>query len=114
MTCLRYFTVFMITRIVDPLLCLTVSITLREKPLPFTPARRMIAELIDAAGGIPEVAASTSTAVSPTREVNGKESTDDEEDNLVLTGLSEVNLLEGLTAGRHKSSTLLYTHRARA
>ncbi|PCH35941.1 hypothetical protein WOLCODRAFT_126429 [Wolfiporia cocos MD-104 SS10] len=84
---------FMTTKFADPLLSLTVSTTLREKPLPITPPRRALAALIDAAGGI---------ALDPTSPVrpNGPEddSANNAEDDDTLAGFVEVNLLEGLQA----------------
>lgn len=78
-------------KVPDPLLCLTVSATLRERPLAVTNARKSLQALIDAAGGLPTPA----HAGSPTR-MNGE---DDEYDRIDLTGLDEVNLLEGLAIG---------------
>ena len=41
----------MITKVPDPLLCITVSTTLRHKPYSMTGPRKTLAALIDAAGG---------------------------------------------------------------
>ncbi|EMD33815.1 hypothetical protein CERSUDRAFT_98362 [Gelatoporia subvermispora B] len=74
---------FMPLRIVDPLLALTVSITLREKPLPVTPPRRALVALLEAADG----------SQGPTSPIatNGANPED-----IILSGPKEVNLLEGL------------------
>ncbi|THH31398.1 hypothetical protein EUX98_g2797 [Antrodiella citrinella] len=83
---------FMTTTVQDPLLCLTVSSTLREKPLAITSARKPLQALLDAAGGLPTPV----LASSPTR-LNGED--DDEYKQIDITGLDEVNLLDGLTLG---------------
>lgn len=82
---------FMATKEDDPLLCLTVSTTLRPKPLTMTPAREPLALLLEAAGGL-------STTVDPTTptNVNGE---DDEDESIDVIGLDEVNLLENLSLG---------------
>ncbi|KAI0309582.1 TRAPP trafficking subunit Trs65-domain-containing protein [Amylostereum chailletii] len=69
----------------DPLLCLTAYITLREKPVPMTPAREPLAALLAEAGGLP-----TSPTTSKRKEDN------DDEIYGRIAGLEEVNLLEGL------------------
>lgn len=76
----------------DPLLCLTVSATLREKPSPLTGPRRRLAEFIDIVGGIPAYPA---TPTTPLKKGTGDEDDYDDE----LTGLEEVNLLGGLSSG---------------
>ncbi|KZT04225.1 uncharacterized protein LAESUDRAFT_728468 [Laetiporus sulphureus 93-53] len=83
---------FMNTRFPDPLLSLTVSATLREKALPVTPARRTLSSMIEEAGGLPGLV----NPMSPARPsgIVGKEDEDDE----LLLGLEEINLLEGLQA----------------
>ena len=78
------------TKVPDPLLCLTVSATLREKPLAFTAARQSLLALIEAAGGLPDV---REPATPLTIRVNGE----DDDQKADITGLEEVNLLEGLT-----------------
>ncbi|OJT14529.1 hypothetical protein TRAPUB_8932 [Trametes pubescens] len=87
---------FMVTKVADPLLCITVSTTLRNKPLPMTPPRATLATLIEAAGGL-----KSSGLASPVK-TNGaamdQPPSDSDEDDL-LSGLQEVNLLEGLSAG---------------
>ncbi|KAH8993508.1 TRAPP trafficking subunit Trs65-domain-containing protein [Lactarius akahatsu] len=72
----------------DPLLCLTASITVREKPLPMTPARSALAEMLLAAGGPPKSPASASA----------EPFTSAQEYDKFYHGLDEVNLLEGLSA----------------
>lgn len=76
----------------DPLLCLTASITVRERPVPMTPARAALAAMLMEAGGFPE-----SQASAP------MESFNDETDKS-YHGLDEVNLLWGLSSGTHISS----------
>ncbi|GBE80412.1 hypothetical protein SCP_0301270 [Sparassis crispa] len=86
---------FMATKIPDPLLCLTVSATLREKPLAMTPSRHALAALIDTVGGLPNVLGqvmSPSKANGPDTEGN----TEDDGDDVHLYGLEEINLLENL------------------
>ena len=75
----------------DPLLCLTVSTTLREKPVSVTPARKHLATLIAAAGGLPKTPAV----------LNGAD--EDEDEPRKQTGLDEVNLLGGLLSGERAS-----------
>lgn len=81
----------MTTKVPDPLLCLTVSVTLREKPLSITSARKALQEMIDAAGGLP----GPIFASSPTK----LRAEEDENDRIEVTGLDEINLLEGLAIG---------------
>lgn len=76
----------------DPLLSLTVSATLREKPSPFTGPRQRLAELIDAVGGIPSY---PGTPITPLKDNTSNRNEDDDE----LAGLEEVNLLGGLSSG---------------
>jgi hypothetical protein len=78
----------------DPLLCLTASITIRERPVPMTPARGVLASMLMEAGGLPE-----SQPSAPTM------SFDDEVDKS-YQGLDEVNLLWGLSSGTHTSYLL--------
>ena len=73
----------------DPLLCLTATITVREKPIPLTPARAGLAAMFKEAGGHPDLPQSA-RAVS-FDDVHGI-------DNF-YHGLDEVNLLEGLSSG---------------
>lgn len=77
------------TKVPDPLLCLTVSATLRDKPVPVTPPRQSLAAMIEAAGGL----ASPIDAKSPGGTLENGDGSED------LTGLEEVNLFEGLTIG---------------
>jgi hypothetical protein len=73
----------------DPLLCLTASITVRERPVSNTPARAVLAAMLKEAGGLPE-----SRPSAPTESFN------DEMDKTYL-GLDEVNLLWGLSSGTY-------------
>lgn len=87
----------MLTKVADPLLCITVSTTLRNKPLAMTPSRATLAALIDAAGGL-----KSGGLASPVKTNGGatdQRASDSDEDDL-LSGLQEVNLLEGLSAGK--------------
>ncbi|KAI9465379.1 TRAPP trafficking subunit Trs65-domain-containing protein [Lactarius psammicola] len=72
----------------DPLLCITASITVREKPVPMTPARSVLAAMLLAAGGLPKSPASAGT----------EPFTSAQEYDKFYHGLDEVNLLEGLSA----------------
>ncbi|EIN11169.1 hypothetical protein PUNSTDRAFT_141620 [Punctularia strigosozonata HHB-11173 SS5] len=80
---------FLRMNVANPLLCLTVSATLRDKAIAVTPARQPLQDLIDAVGGLPAV---TSTSDDSSRGLDGDKHTND------LKGLDEVNLLEGLAA----------------
>lgn len=71
----------------DPLLCLTISATLREKPLPISTKHPLSKFFASTGGRFP----------SPPESPNGEVSSQEESD--VLDGLEEVNLLEGLLAG---------------
>ncbi|OCH88177.1 hypothetical protein OBBRIDRAFT_108754 [Obba rivulosa] len=75
---------FMSLRTMDPILSLTVSVTLRDRPLPITPPRRALAALLEATDGSQLGATSP---ISP----NGANSADS-----LISGLKEVNLFEGL------------------
>lgn len=70
----------------DPLLCLTASITIRERPVPMTPARSVLASMLMEAGGLPESQPSA-TMVSFDNEIDKS-----------YHGLDEVNLLWGLSS----------------
>jgi hypothetical protein len=75
----------------DPLLCLTASITVRERPIPMTPARAVLLTMYEEAGGQPELPKSAGTETfNDAREIDG-----------AYNGLNEVNLLEGLSSGIH-------------
>ena len=78
------------TKVPDPLLSLTVSTTLREKPVNVTPPRKALETLIDAAGGL----------ASPMDPNSPGGIGEDDESKMDLTGMEEVNLFEGLTIGR--------------
>ena len=79
----------------DPLLCLTASITVRERPVPMTPARAVLSAMLMEAGGIPE-----SQPAAP------MESSSDEIDKSYHV-LNEVNLLWGLSSGTYIFSSLI-------
>ncbi|KAH9839023.1 TRAPP trafficking subunit Trs65-domain-containing protein [Rhodofomes roseus] len=87
---------YMATKFEDPLLSLTVSTTLREKPLPVTPPRQSIAALLEEFGG----SSNPLDVMSPIKSAagdapnNGEQNDDDD----LLSGLEEINLLEGLQA----------------
>lgn len=76
----------------DPLLCLTVSATLRERPLSLTGPRQRLADLITAAGNDP------SDPTSPLTPIRGTDDDGDPSDELAR-GLEEVNLLGGIASG---------------
>jgi hypothetical protein len=82
----------------DPLLCLTASITIRDKPVPMTPARAVLASMLMEAGGLPESQPSAPMV-----------SVDDEIDKSYHV-LDEVNLLWGLSSGTHVVSSLIVSH----
>ena len=73
----------------NPLLCLTVSTTLREKPIPTHP-KHPLAVFLTSLGGKRFIAPE-----SPTDPEQGIQ----EDDPQLLDGLEEVNLLAGLLAG---------------
>ena len=81
-------------RMQDPVLCLTVSVTLRDKPMSATAQRQELIELFKASGGVYKV-----VQAKPNGSVPPKDQDTDEDD--VLYGLEEVNLLEGLIEGTH-------------
>jgi len=80
----------------DPLLCLTVSTTLREKPIPLTGPRQRLADLIMATENI------SLDPASPVTPVRGSDDDSDPAEELVR-GLEEVNLLGGIASGRSSS-----------
>lgn len=80
----------------DPLLCLTASITIRERPVPITPARAVLASMLVKAGGLPESQPSA-PMVSPSNAEIDKS----------YHVLDEVNLLCGLSSGTHIFSSLV-------
>ncbi|KAI0088084.1 TRAPP trafficking subunit Trs65-domain-containing protein [Irpex rosettiformis] len=85
---------FLPTKMSDPLLCLTVSTTLRDKLVPVTHAREQLQALIEAAGE----PASPSDPRSPVSPI----SKDDQDE---LGSLEDINLLEGLTIDPSFSSS---------
>jgi hypothetical protein len=74
----------------EPLLCLTVSATLREKPIPLTGPRQRLADLITAAGNVSLDPASPLTPI-------GDDGRDPSEE--LVRGLEEVNLFGGIASG---------------
>ena len=86
----------MITKVPDPLLAITVSTTLRNKPLAVTPPRKALAALIEAAGGLKSA---NERVMSPIRSNGLNDGQHDSDDEEILTGLQEVNLLEGFATG---------------
>lgn len=82
--------------VTDPLLCLTVSATLREKPLAFTQPKHPLA-LYFASVGQPLTVPGSPTTPNEA----AVETTEDK-----LDGLEEVNLLEGLLAGERIRNTI--------
>ncbi|KAI0360396.1 hypothetical protein OH77DRAFT_1418315 [Trametes cingulata] len=85
---------FMLTKVPDPLLCITVSTTLRNKPLAITPPRQTLALLIEEAGGL-----KSATVASPVKANGTEQQSSDSDEDEILAGLQEVNLLGGLSAG---------------
>ena len=85
------FVVFLSFAMCDPLLCLTASITVRERPVCATPARAVLAAMLKGAGGLPE-----SQPSPPTQSFN-------DEIEKSYHGLDEVNLLWGLSSGTRVS-----------
>jgi len=77
----------------DPLLCLTASIAVRERPMPITPARAVLAAMFKEAEVLPEF--------SPP--VRTQSSNNAYESDKFYHGIVEVNLLEGLSSGTASS-----------
>ncbi|KAG8755865.1 hypothetical protein FRC12_010753, partial [Ceratobasidium sp. 428] len=77
----------------DPVLCLTASTTLRDKPMSETPQRKELIELFKSAGGVYDVVKSKANGNVPPKDDKDVDVDD------VIYGLEEVNLLEGLTDG---------------
>lgn len=90
------YSVYVRTEFNDPLLCLTTSITLRDKPLPSTPQRRSLLDLIDAAGPLPPLLESSSPKDTDASPENDLSAARHAERGFLL---EEVNLLEGLSSG---------------
>ncbi|KAJ6538550.1 TRAPP trafficking subunit Trs65-domain-containing protein [Mycena vulgaris] len=80
----------------DPLLCLTVSATLRDRPQTLTRPNHPLAHFLASVDFLPAATAPASPT-SPTA-ANGAPPTDATPDD-TLSGLPEINLLEGLAAG---------------
>ncbi|KAF8585586.1 hypothetical protein K439DRAFT_1660229 [Ramaria rubella] len=83
---------FLRTSVPEPMLSLTVSATLREKPLSATPERKVLFTLVEAAGGMPSGGRQSVTVA-----MNGSSEPEIHEDE--SHGLEEVNLFDGLTHG---------------
>ncbi|KAJ1311155.1 hypothetical protein OPQ81_009656 [Rhizoctonia solani] len=80
-------------RMQDPVLCLTVSATLRDKPMSLTSQREELIESFKSAGGVYQV-------VKSKPKHNGSVPPKDQQvEDDVMYGLEEVNLLEGLADG---------------
>ena len=86
----------MITKVSDPLIAITVSTTLRNKQLAVKPPRKALAVLIEAAGGLKSA---NERVMSPIRSNGLNDGQHDSDGDEILTGLQEVNLLEGLATG---------------
>ncbi|KAF8523143.1 hypothetical protein BU17DRAFT_86296 [Hysterangium stoloniferum] len=81
---------FLRTSVPEPVLSLTVSATLREKPLAITPDRRTLAAVLDVAGF------AINSGIQPSAApIDGQSASDNDE----LHGLQEVNILDGLSNG---------------
>lgn len=80
--------VYLKTRVPDPLLSLTVSITLREKPLAITPARKPIFDMLHVGDD------ATRTPTQPHTQQPAMPSYRD-----LFGDLEEINLLDGLSTG---------------
>lgn len=99
---LNFIQAFVRTNISDPLLCLTSSITLRDKPLPETPQRKRLTELIRAAGKLPSLT-----------DESLEDDVDSGRNSPVIGGgiesyLEEVNLLDGLEIRKSNMTSLPY------
>ena len=85
-------TAFLQLNFVKPLLCLTVSMTLREKPLPMNQLKHPLRILLAGQSSLP-TEPSPSSIKPPEHDI-----TNQGEDS---TGLKEINLLQGLFAGKY-------------
>ncbi|KAF8516344.1 TRAPP trafficking subunit Trs65-domain-containing protein [Gautieria morchelliformis] len=81
---------FLRTSVSEPILSLTISATLRDKPLTMTPGRKELASLVQATGGIPNM-------VDKPAAVNGVSEPEIHHDE--LHSLNEVNILDTLSHG---------------
>ncbi|KAJ7241923.1 TRAPP trafficking subunit Trs65-domain-containing protein [Mycena haematopus] len=95
----------------DPLLCLTVSATLRDRPQTFSRANHPLALFLASVDFLPSATAPASPT-SPTA-ANGISATDAPPPPPTLSGLPEINLLEGLAAGPAFNSAALSLPTAR-
>lgn len=80
----------------NPLLCLTASVTLRDKPLPSTPQRQHLTELLKAAGPLHPL----SEVLSPKDKTDAPKTSPTSERPPNIGLQEEVNLLEGLPIGK--------------
>ena len=87
--------VFIRTDFNDPLLCLTASVTLRDKPLSLSPSRRELFKLIDAAGTLPPLLSSE----APAQDLDKADKDEENDESAGRRFLEEVNLLDGLFSG---------------
>ncbi|KAK7061966.1 TRAPP trafficking subunit Trs65-domain-containing protein [Favolaschia claudopus] len=88
----------------DPLLCLTVSATLRDRPQTLTRPNHPLGSFLNSVDFQP-TAIAPSSPTSPT--ANGVSSADNAPSESTLNGLPEINLLEGLGAGPAFNSAAL-------
>ncbi|KLO07583.1 hypothetical protein SCHPADRAFT_881506 [Schizopora paradoxa] len=87
--------VFVRTNFPDPLLCLTLSITLRDKPVASTQARRALTDLVEAAGSLPSL-----TESKPPLRASRHDISQSSHGGI----LEEINLLEGLISDPLKAN----------
>jgi hypothetical protein len=73
----------------DPLLCLTISATLREKPITSSSTEHPLVRFLKTCDGVD---------IPDSPKVFDQAETKDNDDN--MNGFEEVNLLEGLLAGK--------------
>jgi len=93
-------TAFLRLTLSDPLLCLTVSPTLREKPLAVAHPKHPLAVFLAAHSALPD----PSEPPSPT----SSDHHNDIEEKIEINGLQEVNLLEGLAAGEGRKIAIKF------
>ncbi|KAF7355571.1 hypothetical protein MSAN_01474300 [Mycena sanguinolenta] len=83
----------------DPLLCLTISATLRERPQTFSRANHPLALFLASVDFVPIATATAPASPTSPNAPNGTSVTDAPPPEPTLSGLPEINLLEGLAAG---------------
>ncbi|KAJ6515581.1 TRAPP trafficking subunit Trs65-domain-containing protein [Mycena sanguinolenta] len=83
----------------DPLLCLTISATLRERPQTFARANHPLALFLASVDFLPTDTATAPASPTSPAAPNGISATDASPPEPRLSGLPEINLLEGLAAG---------------